>query len=65
MRKDISNSDETGNAYEDSGNRRWRQRIQHGGPKDIQARSEDVNTLTVIGKVGTFITESRSTNGKL
>ena len=31
--------------------------------KDIQARSEDVNTLTVIGKVGTFIAESRSAHG--
>ena len=30
--------------------------------KNIQARSEDVDTFAVVGKVGTFITESRSTN---
>lgn len=30
--------------------------------KNIQARSEDVNTFTIVGKVGTFITKSRGTN---
>lgn len=30
--------------------------------KDIQARSEDVDTFTEVGKIGTFIAESRSTN---
>ena len=30
--------------------------------KNIQARSEDVDTFTDVRKVGTFITESRSTD---
>ena len=30
--------------------------------KNIQARGKDVDTFTVVGKVSTFITESRSTN---
>ena len=32
------------------------------GGNNIQTRSEDVDTFAEVGKVGTFIAESRSTN---